>query len=223
MVKFNRRRSSFRRSRKSFRRKGRRFMKRNIMTASRVRRIIDAELKYNVISVGPIEVPITAGIVIPITSGIAQGFGITQRIGNWITPRNIHGNLVVKGNQAAMIGTDSFLLRAGIFQWKNDEQFDSPDVNQIVQDPLAPLGPLNFANRGSFKQVWGRTFIIMNDDDNSKFIMKFPIYIRLRPRKTLYDDGNPKKFNYFFFIHSDSIVADNPVFNLDLTVRYNDS
>jgi len=193
------------------------------MTASRVRRLIDAELKYNVLGLGPLQVPISVGQIVPITSNISQGVLITERIGNWITPRNIHGNLVVKGNQAAMPGTDSFLLRAGIFQWKNDEQFDTPDLNQIVQDPLSPLGPLNFSNRGSFKQIWGRTFLVVNDDDNPKFIVKFPIYLRLRRNKTLYDAGNPKKFNYFFFIHSDSIVVDNPVFNLDLTVRYNDS
>lgn len=216
----SRRPKRFLRKRKTFtrRRRGR------AMTAGMVRRIIGAELKYSLLAVGPLPIPSSTGIVIPISSNIGQGLTIQTRVGNWITPRNIHGNLVVKGNlTAGAAGTDSFLLRAGIFCWKNDEQFDSPDVNQIVQDPLAPFGPLNFANRGSFRQVWGRTLTVVNRAGNAQFIKKLPFYIRLGRRKTLYDAGNPKKFQYFFFIHSDSIVVDEPIFNLDLTLRFNDA
>ncbi len=191
--------------------------------AYRVKRIINAELKYSTQAIDA-EVPQTVGAVIPLTSSIVQGDAQTQRTGNWISPQNYHGNLVVKGNQAATPGTDSFLLRAGVFQWLNDEQFDPPDLVQILHDPLAPMGPLSLLNKGSFKQVWGRTFAIMNDDDNSQFIKKFPIYVKLGRRpNTLYDAGNPKKFQYFFFISSDSIVTDNPIFSLDSVLRYTDS
>lgn len=214
------RRTIFKRRRKTFRGRSRRGRG---MTAARVRRIIGAELKYSLTAIGPVNISNTIGVFVSLTSNIAQGVAITERIGNWITPRNIHGNLVVKGNQNALATTDSFLIRAGIFCWKNDEQFDAPDLNQVVQDPAAPLGPLNFANRGSFRQVWGRTFTVMNDADNSQFIKKFPFYLRLGRRKTLYDAGNPKKYQYFFFIMSDSIVITPPIFNLDLTLRYNDS
>ena len=196
---------------------------RRAMTTYRVKRIINAELKYSLQAASG-DITATTGVFIPLTSGIAQGDGQTDRTGNWISPQNYHGNLVVKGNQTAMVAADSFLLRAGVFQWMNDEQFDPPNLNQIVQDPLAPLGPLSLLNKGSFKQVWGRTFVIMNDDDNSQFIKKFPIYVRLGRRpKALYDAGNPKKFHYFFFIHSDSIVADQPQFSLDTVLRYTDS
>ncbi len=220
-------RRSYRNRRRPMGRKRRSYRRRTYrrpMTAYRVKRIINAELKYNVQSLD-LEIPITVGSIVPLTSGIAIGDMQTQRTGNWINPQNYHGNLVVKGNLAAMTaGTDSFLLRAGVFQWMNDEQFDPPDLNQIVHDPLAPLGPLSLLNKGSFKQVWGRTFVIMNDDDNSQFIKKFPIYVRLGRRpKSLYDADNPKKFQYFFFIHSDSIVVDNPFFSLDSVLRYTDS
>lgn len=218
MVRFASRR---RRGSRKPRRFGRRVFKRR--STRRMRRGSRGELKLNTQAIGPIIIPPTLGFVFPLTENIQQGLLVTQRIGNWITPRNIHGNLVVKGNQAAAPGTDSFLVRTGIFCWKNDVQFDSPDVNQIVQDPLAPLGPLNFAQRGSFRQVWGRNFVIMNDDDNSQYIKKFPFYIKLRPRRTVYDANNPKKYQYFFFILSDSIVADAPLFNLDITLRYTDS
>lgn len=220
-------RSSYRRPsgrRRRPMRRRRRYTRGRHMTASRVKRIINAELKFNVQSLDSAVTP-TAGDIIALTSGIALGDAQTQRTGNWINPQNYHGNLVVKGNQAAMVlGTDSFLLRAGVFQWLNDQQFDPPDLNQIVHDPLAPLGPLSLLNKGSFKQVWGRTFVIMNDDDNSQFIKKFPIYVKLGRRpKALFDGGNPKKYQYFFFIHSDSIILENPFFSLDSVLRYTDS
>jgi len=205
------------------RRRSNRRSRRRPMTASRVKRIINAELKYAVQALDA-TIPATTGIIVPLTSGIAIGDLQTSRTGNWISPQNYHGNLVVKGNLNAMVATDSFLIRAGIFQWMNDEQFDPPDLAQIVHDPLAPLGPLSLLNKGSFKQVWGRTFVIMNDDDNSQFIKKFHFYLRLGRRpKSLYDAGNPKKFQYYFFIHTDSIVTDNPFFSLDSVLRYTDS
>lgn len=192
------------------------------MTTYRVKRIINAELKYVVQAIDGAVPP--AGVIIPITEGISLGDTQTNRTGNWIAAQNYHGNLVVKGNPAAMPGTDSFLIRVGVFQWMNDTQFDPPDMSQIVHDLAAPLGPLSLLNKGSFKQLWARTFAIMNDDDNSQFLKKFSIYVKMSRRpKVLFDGDNPKKFHIYFFALSDSIVLENPAFSLQTVFRYTDS
>ncbi len=213
---YGRRRRPMRRRRKQFRRRG------GHMTAYRVRRLIDAELKFFVTGVETDITP-TTGELVSITSNIIQGDLASQRTGNWIKPVNLHGTVVVKGNAAALPGTDTFLVRCGFISWYNDEQFDAPSIGQIMQDPLAPFGPLDIANRGSFKQVWSRKFLISNDIANNNFYRTLPYYLKLHVPKPVYNAGNPKKYQLFFYILTDSIVLDNPTFNLDVTMRYTDS
>ncbi len=211
--------------RRSRRGRYRRCVKGRHMTATRVRRIINAELKFNTLSVGPQEITPTVGDIIPVTSNIVQGDLATQRIGNWIKPVNLHGTVTLQGNGAAAGAADAFLVRCGFVCWYNDEQFDPPAVAQIVQDPLAPFGPLNIGNRGSFKQLWSRKMLLSTDDDNTYFFRVVPYYLRIRCPQTTYDAGNPKKYQIFFYILSDSILGagQNPIFNLDFTVRFTDS
>ncbi len=219
---YRRRYTQGRGQRKSYRGRKKRYMRRsNRMTSYRVRRIINAELKSRVIAIALNDIPQGAGLVIPITSGIGQGTQSNQRIGNWIKPVNLHGAVVIHGNFAAP--ETLFNVRCGFISWYNDEQFDPPDLVQIVEDPLAPFGPLSISNRGSFKQVWARKYIVANNNDSSKFMQNIPYYIKLRLPKCTYDAGNPKKFQLFFYIHSDSLAANQPQFSFDFTFRYTDS
>ncbi len=200
-------RPSYRTRRRTRRRMRRSRGRKRPMTASRVKRIINAELKYDLQALD-LAIPSGTGDIIHLTN-IALGDTQVTRTGNWIAPQVYHGNLVVKGNAAALPGTDSFLIRAGIFQWMNDVQFDPPALAQVVHSTAAPLGPLSLLNKGSFKQVWGRTFAVLNDIQNPQYLKKLSFYVKLGSRpKTLFDGGNDKKFHYYFFIMSDSIVMD---------------
>lgn len=188
----------------------------------RVKRIVNAELKHRVLGIGPNAITPTVGDIIDVTDPIALGDTATQRTGNWINPQNLHGTVVLQGNIAA--GAASFLIRVGFVQWQNDTQFDPPSVAQIMEDPLSPFGPFNIGNKGSFKSLWSRKVLVANDQDNSKFFATLPYYLRLsRGRKVLFDGGNPKKYGIYFYVMSDSIVASNPTFQLDFTLRYTDS
>ncbi len=216
--RYSRRRRTTRRPKRYGRRGG-------YMTARRVKRIIGAELKFKVLSIGPLPVPPIIGDIVPVSDNIAQGDTAQQRNGNWINPVNLHGSVVVRGNQTAQ-GTDtSVSFRVGFFQWKEDLQFQTPDISTIIQDPVAPLGPWNITNKGSFQVIWTRKFFISNDDDNTYFTRKLDFYLRLgRRQKALYDDGNPKKYHYFFMIMNDATDAVNLTeYFLDYTLRYTDS
>ncbi len=191
------------------------------MTAYKVRCIINAEMKVRFLSVALGDVTQGTGDVIPVSSTIGSGTLSGQRIGNWIKPINLHGQVVLTGEQGA--AEPLFNVRCGFVQWLNDEQFDPISVAQIIEDPVAPFGPLNFGNRGSFKQLWSRKYILSNNSDNSQFLKTVPFYIKLRVPKATYDDGNPKKFQIYFYILGDHILATAPKFSLDFTMRYTDS
>ncbi len=219
-------RSSY--SRRSMgRRRPRRRMtrKRRVMTSGRVKRIIGAELKFKTLSVGPLPIPPLTGDFVQITDNIAQGDQAVQRNGNWITPVNIHGSVLIRGNLALQPTEPSNSYRVALFQWKEDLQFQSPDALTLMQDVVAPFGPWNIANRGSFQIVWTRKFFLSNDDDNTYFTRKLDFYVRLgRRQKVVYDAGNPKKYQYFFFIINDIEDETNPPsYFLDYTLRYTDS
>lgn len=209
------------------RRGGRRSYKRyprRPMTPYRVKRLINAELKFAVFGNDFLEFPAVTGSVIALTTPIAEGTGASERVGNWLHVTNIHGTLVVKGNPAAMPAIESFSWRMGIVQWNNDQSVDPATVAKIMFDSAAPLGPLSIVNRGSFKLCWSRTGTVMNDDDNTLFLKTLRCYVKLaRYRKTLYAGVTPKKYQYFFFIVSDSIGLESPLYQLDLTTRYTDS
>ncbi len=195
------------------------------MTANRVKRIIGAELKFRTLSVGPLEVPPLTGDFIEITPPIVQGDGASQRTGNWINPVNVHGTVLIRGNQVAQVADPSTSVRVVIFQWKEDFQFQQPDANTLMQDVVAPFGPFNITNRGSFQVIWSRKIFVSNDDDNYFFTRKLDFYLRLgRRQKVLYDAGNPKKYQYFFFIMNDLSQGDDVIsYDLDYTLRYTDS
>ncbi len=204
-----------------YRGRSKRYSRRRPMTAYKVRRIINAELKVRFLSVALNDITQGLGDLVAVTSTIAIGGLAGQRVGNWIKPINLHGSVVITGEDGA--AEPLFNVRCGFIQWLNDEQFDPVSVAQIIEDPVAPFGPLNFGNRGSFKQLWSRKYIVSNDVQNSQFLKNIPFYIKLRVPQCTYDDGNPKKFQLYFYILGDHLLATAPKFSLDFTCRYTDS
>lgn len=209
--------------RRPYTRRRRRTGRRKPMTAYRVRRIINAELKFAVNGIGPTPVPSPGGAIVPITENIIVGTGVSERIGNWIKPVNLHGTIVIKGNEMAAGAQDSFLLRCGFFLWKNDISVDVPTASDIMFDVGAPFGPLSIVDKGSFKQLWGRKVLVSNDNDNPKFFVTLPYYLKLRNQQTLYNAGTAKKYQIFFFIIADSVGLNQPFYQIDFTLRYTDS
>ncbi len=191
------------------------------MTAYKVRRIINAELKVRFLSVALGDITQGTGNLVAVSSTIAVGGLAGQRVGNWIKPVNLHGQVVLTGEDGA--AESLFNVRCGFIQWYNDEQFDPVSVAQIIEDPVAPFGPLNFGNRGSFKQLWSRKYIVSNEVQNSQFLKTIPFYLKLHAKQCVYDDGNPKKFQIYFYILGDHLLATSPKFSLDFTMRYTDS
>ncbi len=208
------------RGRRRFKRRSRRGRS-GRMTAYRVRRIINAELKVRFLSVALGDITQGTGNLVAVTSPIAVGGLAGQRVGNWIKPINLHGQVTLTGEDGA--AESLFNVRCGFIQWMNDEQFDPVSVAQIIEDPVSPFGPLNFGNRGSFKQLWSRKYILSNDVQNSQFLKTIPFYIKLRVKQCTYDDGNPKKFQLYFYVLGDHLLATAPKFSLDFTCRYTDS
>lgn len=212
---FRKRRMRSRRRRTRRRRIGKR------MTARRVRRIIGAELKFGYQPFNG-TAPADNDENIALTL-INQGVMAGNRVGNWIQVINIHGSLQVEGQVAGAVGVVN--CRAFIFRWNEDQSSQLPTLDTIMESVTAPMGPYNFGSRGKFKIVWSRVFTIINDDDNPQFSKKFPIYIRLnRSPKTTYQDGAPKKNQYFFWIFSETNEPTSiPNYRLDITTRWTDS
>ncbi len=191
------------------------------MTTSRVKRIIDAELKRNTVGVTG-EAPAVTGENIALSSTIPQGDTSQEREGNWIRPVNWHGTLSVQGTDSAgqIVG-----VRAIIIRWNEDLAHHLPSLEDVVNNVTAPHGQFNFEGKNTFKVLWTKNFQIVNQDNNPQYTKLFKIYIRLgKGQKALYDDDVPKKYQFFFFIFSDTdSVGEVPTFRLDGTLRYTDS
>ncbi len=190
------------------------------MTARRVRRIIDAELKHGTLGVNG-DAPAVTGSNVALTL-INPGTGASARIGNWIKVKNIHGCLQVEGQNNGTI--DVVNVRAFIFRWNENESTNVPTLDVLVNNTTAPMGPYNFESRKMFTVVWSRVFSIVNKENNTQFNKKLPFYVRPRGPKTIYNGGVPAKFQYFFWIFSETDTADSiPSFRLDITTRWTDS
>jgi len=127
-------RSGMKRSRRGRRKLKRRYSSRP-MTTSRVVRIIDAELKFRDLSVGPQPIPSVTGAVSPI-SNIAQGDLVNQRNGNWIKPVTFYGTVTIVGNTAQALTTS--LYRIIVVQWKENEVANPVTLANIMQDTSDP-------------------------------------------------------------------------------------
>ncbi len=208
--------------RRRFTRKRRGFKRARPMTAKRVRRMIGAELKHLLFGITS-AAPAVVGDRISLTDGVPQGVTVTQRIGDWIKPINIHGNLTVQGDNGGNPVVVN--VRAFFIQWLENASTALPDLEDLIENTTAPQGPYKFSAKGQFKVIWSRVFNIVNEARNPQFAKKLPFYINVsRNMKSIYNGPLATKGHYYFFIFSETdAVGAVPTYRLDATLRYTDS
>ena len=222
---------------KSYRRRRRTFRKRRLMggiatrprrprpmTVGKVKRIISAELKFKVINHND-NVVNTANPAVILLSNIAQGNDNDERDGNRITPVNTHGHVSVFGETAGG-GDDTTPIRVTIFRWNEDAGATPPTPALLMQDVAQLGGPYNIDNKGMFKVIYSRFFVLVNDQTNPMFKKTLRYYVKLSG-KMLYDGAgaanNLKKFHLYMIIQATSADANAPTYTLNNTLRFTDS
>ncbi len=197
-------------------------LRRRIMTPGKVKRIIDAELKFTDVDLGPLDIPNAVGVVTPITVGIAQGDAVNQRNGNWIKPVTLYGTIVTNGN-AANGAEETVFFRHMIVVWKENETNNPIDLAQIVQSTVFPHQGFNVQNKGQYRVLWSRTGILSTNPDNPQFQKMHRFYVK-PSMKVLYDGNAPKNNQLFFLSFSDiNGLSDPPNVEFSLRLRYTDS
>ncbi len=202
--------------RKSFR--GRR---RKPMTAGRVKRIIGAELKFTTTQRTSEIVNTLNPLILPLTQ-LPQGMTNSQRDGNRISPVNVHGNITLIGEDAAAANFAN--IRVVIFRWDEDQTQRVPVIADIMQNVALLGGPFNIDNRGLFKVLWSRYFVVINNADNPSFKKTLRYYLRAAGPKMTFDGGagaDAKKYHLYLAVFSQS--GDDPTVTFDNTFRYTDS
>ncbi len=191
--------------------------------ATRVRKVVKAEVKFR--DQGFSVTPIVGAQSEVLATNIDQGAGASNRIGNWLQPLSLKGNITVQGDDAAGPQQENHGVRVGYAMWKNDETNDAFTYDRIMQDGAAPGGPFSVPEKDSYKVLWTKYMTVNNHRQNSQFTKTFGFSINLTslPR-TLYDNANSKKNQIFFFAGSDDIVGANPPTVLvDSMLRFTDS
>ncbi len=194
--------------------------RRRPMTSGKVKRIIDAELKFLDLSVGPAAMP-TNGVNVRMTA-IGQGDSANERNGNWVKPVSWMGTITVTGNETA----DPDLIpqfRVGVYCWKENEEINPATVAKVMADASDPHLGFNILNKGQFKILWSRTGILSNQNQNPQFTKMLRFYVK-PPMKVLYDDADTRNNQLFLFFLSDTDAAANPpTFTFSSRLRYTDS
>jgi len=194
--------------------------RRRPMTSGKVKRIIDAELKFRDLDVGPVDIPSATGNVSLITN-IGQGDLATERNGNWIKPVSWMGTLTVQGNPANVTDLTS-LFRVFVVCWKENESINAVDLAKLVQDTISPHQGYNIQNKGQFKILWSRTGIVSNNTDNPQFQKMYRFYVK--PSMKILYDGLTLKNNHLFIVgFSDQNVGDEPSLIFSTRLRFTDS
>ena len=194
--------------------------RRTVMTTGRVKRIIDAELKFRDLGVGPVAIPSIVGFISPI-SNIAQGDAVNQRNGNWIKPVTWYGTITVNGNAGAAVATSQIRLMAVC--WKENEDNNPILLSEVMQDVASPHQGFNVPNKGQFSILWSRVVIVSNNTDNPQFQKMFCFYVK-PPMKALYDGAELRNNNLFIIGYSDIAAAGNPpTMEFETRLRFTDS
>lgn len=213
-----------------FRNAGRRFprrarmgrrRRRRPMTTGRVKRIVDAELKFFDLGIGPVSIPSGVGSVVHL-SNIAQGDSSSQRTGNWIKPVTFMGTLTIFANLTDVVNA-TVAYRVGVFYWKENQDLNPVTLAKIMQDTTAPHQQYKVTNKGQFKILWSRTGILSNDPANPRFQAIHKFYVKPR-LKNLYEGGGPRNNQLFIFAYSEvDALNDPPSYSFDARLRYTDS
>ncbi len=207
------------RARRMRRRRVSRRTTRRPMTSGKVKRIIDAELKFRDLDVGPVDIPGGVGDVTLVTN-IGQGDLATERNGNWIKPVSWMGTITVQGNTTATDLTS--LFRVFVVCWKENESINGADLPKLVQDTFSPHQGYNIQNKGQFKILWSRTGIVSNNTDNPQFQKMYRFYVK-PSMKVLYDGVSLKNNHLFIVGFSDQAPADAPNYIFSTRLRFTDS
>jgi len=194
------------------------------MTVGKVKRIISAELKYSLVNSINTVVNTANPLIIQLTD-IDQGDGNTQRDGNRLTAVNYHGHITMQGEPAG--GADDLTrARVTIFRWMEDAGTTPPTEGEIMQDVGRLGGPFNINNKGMFKVLYSRYFVIVNNHENVNFKKTLRFYVKLSG-KVLYDGvggaANPKKFQLYMLVSAVSADMNSPTIELSSVFRFTDS
>ncbi len=192
--------------------------------SSKVKSIVDSEIKNSVRASDFATFAPNAGFLDSPTTAIVQGMLTSQRIGNWVEPVNIHGLIQLRGINNAT--NDTTAVRLTVFQWYNDENTDPATNGAIMFDAAGPFSPYSFQNKDSFKVLWTRLCYLVNSNQNDKFAQLYRFYIRLNNApKVLYTGANTPKQNQIFVSAVSELVGigDEPEIAIDVTFRYRDS
>ncbi len=192
-----------------------------VMTASRVRRIVDSELKFHDLGVGPIEIPSATGSIISM-SNIVQGDAATQRNGNWIKPVTFMGTITIFANPLDAANA-TVAYRIGCVQWLENQTANAIAISDIMQDTSDPHQNYNVGNKGQFKILWSRVGILSNDPANIRFQAIHKFYVK-PSRKILYDGGPGRNNQLFIFAYSQvDTLSDPPSYSFSSRLRFTDS
>ncbi len=213
------------RSRRFTNRRRRRMPRRRVtgraMTTGRVKRIIDAELKFIDLDLGPLPMPSVTGDVAPITGTIGLGELVNNRIGNWIKPVTWYCTITVEGNPLSDATTALYRLIAVL--WKENEDINGIALNKIVQSVVFPHQGFRVQNKGQFKILWSRTGILSNNTDNPQFQKMHRFYVK-PSMKALYDGVDSRNNQLFLILFSDTDIEDDPpTFEFSSRLRFTDS
>jgi len=191
------------------------------MTAGRVKRIIDAELKMHDVSANNIALDNLIGLQTSL-SNIAQGDQNTQRTGNWIKPISLMGTMTIIGVDG--LAVEASKVRVSIVCWKENQDTDPIVLARILQDVSRPHQQYNVESKGSFKILWSRVFNVVNQDNNPQFLRTFRFYVK-PSMKVLFDDADQRKYHLFLVASSDkaALSGDEPLISFDTRLRYTDS
>ncbi len=190
------------------------------MTAGRVKRLIDAELKVNDTVTEAISVPSVTGHILHL-SNVAVGDTNEERTGNWIKPTTLMGTMSIQGNPDNVDSLTQY--RLFVVMWKENEDVDPISLAKVVQDTGMPFQQYNIESKGSFKILWSRTGNLINNDDNSQFVKYHRFYVK-PTMKVLYDGSDFRKYHLFFIAYSNIASGAGPPFlSLNTRLRYTDS
>ncbi len=207
-----------RRGRRSTRRRFRRRRTGRHMTAGRVKRIIDAELKFKDVFIANLAMLSTIGLIINL-SGIDLGDSPSERIGNWIKPVTLYGTLNVQADEAAADLNQPF--RVMIVQWRENQDNDPISLEGLVQNTAEPFQGYNIQSKGSFKILHSWVSTVIGNTDNSQYIKTHRFYVK-PSTKILFDDTLQRKYNLFLVAFSAVNVAPPTLFG-NVRLRYTDS
>jgi len=205
-------------SRRTPRRRYRRRRTTRHMTPGKVKRIIDAELKFKDVFIASLSMPSATGRIVNLSS-IDNGDSPSERIGNWIKPVTLFGTLTAQADESSVEPRQSF--RVMIVQWRENQDVDSISLEKIVQADAEPFQGYNIQSKGSFKILWSWVSTLVANVDNTQYLKTKRFYVKPRT-KILFDVTDQRKYNLFLVAFSDTAVTP-PTLYGNIRLRYTDS